>query len=50
MTSAPGLACDSFSSIEPEVAEIFPGARHEGAGHALALQAQHHHDVGVLET
>src|SRR6476661_8756505 len=33
--------------VETEEAEILLHARHEGAVHALALQAQHHDDVGA---
>ena len=44
-----GLGVGQLFLIEAEIAEIFLGARHEGARHALALQPQHHHDVGVLQ-
>src|SRR5918995_1318664 len=35
--------------VEAEEAEIFAGRGHVGALHALELQAQHHHDVDVLQ-
>ena len=35
--------------IEAVEVEIFAHRGHEGAGHALALQPQHHHHVGVLQ-
>jgi hypothetical protein len=38
-----------FFGVEPVVAEIFAHRGHEGASHALALQAQHHHHVGILQ-
>src|SRR6201996_3267380 len=34
--------------VEPEVVKIFLARRHERAVHALALQPQHHHDVGAV--
>jgi hypothetical protein len=36
--------------VEPEEVEIFAGARRQRAGHALALQAQHHDDVSALKS
>src|SRR5580704_2669291 len=35
--------------VEPEKAEIFLGRGNIAALHPLALQAQHHHDVGAVE-
>ncbi|MNL71649.1 hypothetical protein D3C87_1968330 [compost metagenome] len=35
--------------IEPVEAEILAYRWHEGTGHALALQPQHHHHIGVLQ-
>src|SRR6202050_3819493 len=35
--------------VEAEIMEIFLARRHEGAVHALALQPQHHDDVGAIE-
>src|ERR1700678_2288888 len=35
--------------VEAEIVEIFLGRRHERTVHALALQPQHHHDVGAIE-
>src|SRR5215813_8175788 len=34
--------------VEPEIVEVLAGRRHERAVHALALQQQHHHDVGAF--
>src|SRR5262245_36897233 len=36
--------------VEPEVMEVFLGRGDERAVHALALQAQHHHDIGIPQT
>ncbi len=44
-----GLGVAELLLVEPEIAEVFARRRHEGAAHALALQAQHHDDVRVLE-
>ena len=44
-----GLRPGELFGVEAEEAEIFAHARHVGGVHALALQAQHHHDVGVGE-
>jgi len=49
MSEGARLSVGELFRVEAEVAEIFLGRRHEGAAHALALQAQHHHDVGVLQ-
>src|SRR3984893_15417495 len=40
-----GLGGAQLVVVEPEEVKIFARRRHEGAVHALALQAQHHHDV-----
>jgi len=35
--------------IEPEIMEVFLRRGHERTVHALALEAQHHHDVGIAQ-
>ena len=49
MTIASGLARASFSCVEAEEVEVLARRGHVGALHALALQAQHHDDVGAVE-
>lgn len=44
---ASGLATLSF--IQTVEAEIFAYRRHEGAGHALTLKAQHHDHIGIFQ-
>ena len=44
-----GLGAGELLVVEPEEVEIFPLARHEVRRHALALQPQHHHDVGAFQ-
>src|SRR5579872_5790070 len=44
-----GFRVGEFFLVEPEVMKIFAARRDERAVHALALQAQHHHDVGALQ-
>ena len=44
-----GLGIGELLLVEPEIVEIFAGRRHERAVHALALQPQHHDDVGAVE-
>src|SRR3954466_9403568 len=43
------LGVSQLFLVEAEVMEVFLARRHEGAVHALALQPQHHHDVGAVE-
>src|SRR4051812_28314900 len=43
------LGISELLLVETEIMEILLGRRHEGAVHALALQPQHHHDVGAIE-
>ena len=45
---ASGLAAQLLG-VEAEEAEVLAHRGDEGAGHALVLQPQHHHDVGALE-
>ncbi len=40
-----GLGGPQLVVVEPEEMKILARRRHEGAVHALALQAQHHDDV-----
>src|SRR5271156_539723 len=40
--------CELFL-VEAEIVKIFLARRHERAVHALALQPQHHHDVGAVQ-
>ena len=49
ITSASGLAIGELLLVEAEIGEIFLRRGHERAVHALALQPQHHHDVGAGE-
>src|SRR5204862_7878462 len=35
--------------VETEIMEVLLARRHERAVHALALQPQHHHDIGTIE-
>src|SRR6202790_3713155 len=44
-----GLGIGQFLLVESEVMKIFLARRHERAVHALALQPQHHHDIGASE-
>ena len=44
-----GLGVAELLFVEAPVVEIFRQRRDVGAVHALALQAQHHHDVGAVE-
>src|ERR1700743_718464 len=41
------LGISELLLVEPEVMEILAARRHERAVHALALQPQHHHDIGA---
>src|ERR1700686_4984782 len=43
------LGIGQFLLVEPEVVKVLLARRHERAVHALALQPQHHHDIGALE-
>ena len=45
-----GLGARQFLEVEAEEVEIFALAGHEARCHALALEPQHHDDVGVGET
>ncbi len=42
-----GLGAGELLVIEAEEVEIFPLARDQARGHALALEPQHHDDVGI---
>src|SRR5580698_9204627 len=44
-----GLGIGELLLVEAEIMEIFLARRHERAVHALALQPQHHHDLGAVE-
>src|SRR5262245_11570812 len=44
-----GLGIGELLLVEAEIVEILLRRGHERAVHALALQAQHHHDVGVAQ-
>src|SRR6201995_3823202 len=44
-----GLCIRQFLLVEPKVVKIFLARRHERAVHALALQPQHHDDVGAVQ-
>src|SRR3984893_7522197 len=44
-----GLGIGKLFLVETEIGEIFLGRGHQRAVHALALQAQHHHDVGIAQ-
>ena len=44
-----GLGSREFFISEAEQVEVFAHGRYEAALHALGLQAQHHHDVGIGE-
>src|SRR5438132_10169342 len=44
-----GLGIGQLPLVEPEIMEILAGGGHERAVHPLALQPQHHHDVGAVE-
>src|ERR1700682_734599 len=44
-----GFCIGELLLVEPEIMEIFARRRHERAVHALALQPQHHDDVGAIE-
>src|SRR6195256_3828771 len=35
--------------VQTEIVEVLLARRHEGAVHPLALQPQHHHDIGPIE-
>src|SRR6185437_9555598 len=43
------LGVSELLLVEAEIMEIFLARRHERAVHALALQPQHHHDVGAVQ-
>src|SRR5438445_6818826 len=43
------LGISELLLVEAEIMEVLLTRRHEGAVHALALQSQHHHDVGAIE-
>src|SRR3954453_4139910 len=43
------LGVSQFLLVEAEIVEVFLARRHERAVHALALQPQHHDDIGTLE-
>ena len=43
-----GLGVGELLLVEAEIVEILLRRGHERAVHALALQAQHHHDVGAV--
>src|SRR5262249_46262387 len=45
-----GLGVAELLLVEPVVVEIFLDRGHERAVHALALQAEHHDDIGIRET
>ncbi len=49
MISASGLAIFQLGAVEAEEVEVLADRGHERALHALGLQAQHHHDVDVLQ-
>src|SRR6202165_5186508 len=44
-----GLGIGELLLVEAEIVKIFARRRHERAIHALALQPQHHDDVGAIE-
>src|SRR3954463_6015632 len=44
-----GFGVSQFLLVEPEVMKIPAGGSHERPVHALALQPQHHDDVGAVE-
>ena len=44
-----GLGRGELLGVEAEEVEIFAHRRDEAAVHPLALQAEHHHDVGAGE-
>src|SRR6266852_4818650 len=44
-----GFRVGELLRIETEIGEILLAGRHQRAVHAFALQAQHHHDVGVTQ-
>ena len=44
-----GLGARQLLVIEAEEVEVLARRGHVGALHALALQAQHHDDVGAFE-
>src|SRR3954462_5305208 len=43
------LGVSELLLVETEIMEVLLTRRHEGTVHALALQPQHHHDVGAIE-
>src|SRR5499427_3937551 len=45
-----GLGVGELPLVEAEIGEILLGGGHQRTVHALALQAQHHHDVGVAQS
>src|ERR1700674_5744396 len=45
-----GFCVGQLLLVEAEIMKILLGRRHERAVHALALQPQHHHDIGTIET
>src|SRR6267154_1479576 len=44
-----GLGVGELLLVEAEIVEVFLARRHQRAVHALALQPQHHHNVGAVE-
>src|SRR6266481_1223067 len=44
-----GLGVGELLLVEAEIVEVFLARWHERAVHALALQPEHHHDVGAIE-
>src|SRR5260370_9943289 len=44
-----GFGVSELLLVEAEIMEVFLPRRYEGAVHPLALQPQHHHDVGAIE-
>src|ERR1700744_1345189 len=43
------LGVSELFLVEAEIVEVFLARRHERAVHALALQPQHHHDIGAVQ-
>jgi hypothetical protein len=44
-----GFCVGQLLQVEPEIMKVFLARRHERAVHALALQPQHHDDIGAVE-
>src|SRR6195952_3523443 len=44
-----GFCISELLLVETEIMEVLAGRGHERAVHALALQPQHHHDIGAVE-